>query len=355
MSDAFTNTIGMTFVRIPARSFLMGDDDGDFDEKPAHPVTISNAFEMAVTPVTNAQYEQFDPRHRALRGRRGFSNGDDEAVVFVNWHEAVAFCEWLSTKEGRRCHLPTEAEWEYACRAGTTTPYHTGEDLPAECRRHQQADWDPTPVDLTVGRSAPNAFGLHDMHGPVEQWCSDWYGPYEPGEQVDPVGRATGEMKVTRGGSHNADVEFLRSANRLGTLPADKHWLIGLRVVCGEPRSTAPLPPPEPPLWARDVSQRPHDWPVGPDPAAPYFAYPRVFVRIPDGANGPLYSRHNHCPSVAWCANGDLLAAWFSTNTEKGREMAIAAARLRRGATEWDDADVFFKAPDRNMTGTALF
>ncbi len=355
MSDTFTNTIGMTFVRIPAGSLLMGDDDGDFDEKPAHRVTIGGAFHMAVTPVTNARYEQFAPGHRALRGERGFSGGDDEAVVFVNWHEAVAFCEWLSTKEGRRYRLPTEAEWEYACRAGTSTAYHTGDELPAEYHRHQQADWDPTPVDLTVGRSAPNAFGPRDMHGPVEQWCADWYGPYEPGEQTDPVGRAGGEMKVTRGGSHNADVEYLRSAGRLGTLPADKHWLIGFRVVCGDAPSTPLLAPPEPPLWARGVGREPHDWSGGPDADVPYFADPRVFVRIPAGANGPLYSRHNHCPSIAWCANGDLLAAWFSTNTEKGREMAIAAARLRRGATEWDDADVFFKAPARNMTGTALF
>jgi hypothetical protein len=162
-------------------------------------------------------------------------------------------------------------------------------------------------------------------------------------------------MKVTRGGSHNTEVRHLRSANRLGTLPEDEHWLIGFRVVQGEPPVGKPLPPPEPPLWARDAKQAPHDWSGGPDPQKPYFAEPERFVHIPPDSNGPLFSQHNHCPSITWCANGDLLAVWFSTNAERGREMTIAASRRRAGSDRWDDASEFFKAPDRNMTGSALF
>jgi formylglycine-generating enzyme required for sulfatase activity len=352
----FTNSIGMRFARIEPGRFMMGQEkDGDWDERPVHKVTISKPFYMAVTEVTNAQYEQFDPRHKELRGKRGLSKEDNEAVIFVSWQEAVKFCEWLSQKEGRPYRLPTEAEWEYACRAGTATPYSTGETLPAEYQKHQKFEWDPQPVPLAVGKTPSNAWGLFDMHGNVEEWCLDWYGPYEAADQSDPVGRADGEMKVTRGGSHNTDVRYLRSANRSGTLLEDKQWLIGFRVVLGEMPATKPLPRPDPPLWARDVRQDQCDWSGGPDMGKPYFSGPQRFVHIPEGSNGPLYSKHNHCPSITWCPNGDLLAVWFSTNSEMGREMTIVASRLRRGRQEWDPASEFFKAPDRNMTGSSLW
>ena len=355
MSKHFTNSIGMTLIDVEPGCFMMGQaEGGDWDERPAHQVHITQPFAMATTPVTNAQYEQFDPEHRELRGVRGLSKEDDEAVVFVGWHDAVAFCQWLSEKEGKPHRLPTEAEWEYACRAGTTTAFHTGEELPSEHHRHQEVDWDPAPVSLVVSKAPPNPWGLHGMHGNVEEWCHDWYGPYEAAEQTDPVGRVAGEMKVTRGGSHNAEVYYLRSGNRLGTLPEDKHWMIGFRVVMGALPATEPLPAPDPPQWARDVQQAAHDWSDGPDPSKPYFSGPRRFVHIPPDSNGPLFSQHNHCPSITWCPNGDLLAVWFSTNTERGREMTIAASRLGRGSDEWEPAAEFFKAPDRNMTGSAL-
>lgn len=350
-----TNSLGMEMVRIEPGVFSMGSEDGQFDEKPVHEVIISRPFWMAATEVTNAQYEAFDPDHKKLRGRRGLSKHDDDAVVFVSWNDAAAFCHWLSQKEGKPYRLPTEAEWEYACRAGTTTAYATGATLPKAYWKHQEFDWDPTPVSLAVGKTPANPWGLDDMHGNVEEWCQDTYGPYPAGPQTDPVGCAAGEMKVTRGGSHNTLVEYLRSANRAGTLPEDKHWLIGFRVVQGELPNGAPLAAGEPPLWARHVSQARHDWSGGPEPGKPYFAGPEPFVHIPPGSNGPLYSQHNHCPSITWCANGDLLAVWFSTNTERGREMTIAASRRRLGADRWDPAAVFFKAPDRNMTGSSLF
>ena len=356
MQGSFTNSIAMQLVRIEAGSFLMGSPEGgDSDERPAHRVAIGEPFYMSATEVTNAQYERFDPEHSTLRGKRDLSREDDEAVIFVSWNEAAAFCKWLSEKEGKPYRLPTEAEWEYACRAGASTPYHTGKTLPEAFRKHQRFEWHPEPVSLAVGKTPPNAWGLYDMHGNVEEWCHDWYGPYEAGDQTDPVGRVDGEFRVTRGGSHNTGLPHLRSANRLGTLPEDKHWLIGFRVVQGDLPRSKPLPKPEPPLWARDVDQTPCDWPQKRDMSKPYFAEPRRFVHIPPDSNGPLFSKHNHCPSIVACPNGDLLAVWFSTNSERGREMAIAASRLRRGASEWDPASVFFKAPDRNMTGSSLW
>src|SRR5579864_1152777 len=112
-------SIGMKLVSVPAGTFEIGSRDGEFDEKPVHQVTISRPFLMSATEVTNEQFEQFDPKHRELRGKLGISRGDDEAVVFVSWNDATRFCDWLSKKEGKRYRLPTEAEWEYACRAGT--------------------------------------------------------------------------------------------------------------------------------------------------------------------------------------------------------------------------------------------
>ncbi|UCF17029.1 MAG: formylglycine-generating enzyme family protein, partial [Phycisphaerales bacterium] len=104
---AFVNSIGMRFVRIGPGSFLMGQQQGgDWDERPAHRVNIAKSFSMASTEVTNAQYELFDPEHRRVRGKLGFSKLDNEAVVFVSWNEAVAFCRWLSEKEGRTYRLP---------------------------------------------------------------------------------------------------------------------------------------------------------------------------------------------------------------------------------------------------------
>ena len=231
-SGVLVNSLGLKFVRTESGVFLMGSQDsGDWDERPVRRVTISRPFWVSATEVTNAQYEQFDPDHRKLRGKLGFSKLDDEAVVFVSWYDAVNFCEWLSKKEGKPYRLPTEAEWECACRAGTSTAYNTGDKLPKAYHKNQKETWEPRPVSLKVAQAPPNAWGLYDMHGNVEEWCYDWYGPYEPEDNRDPIGRAAGEFKVTRGGSHGTKLEYLRSANRLGTLPADKSYMIGFRVV----------------------------------------------------------------------------------------------------------------------------
>ena len=358
------NSLGMKMVLIQPGSFTMGSKTGDWDERPVHKTVISKPFHIAATEVTNAQYEQFDVHHKNLRGKLGFSKADDEAVVFVSWHDATAFCKWLSQKEGKPYRLPTEAEWEYACRADSTTAYHTGDTLPETFHKNVRNSWFPAPdrakagevVPLTVAQTESNAWGLYDMHGNVEEWCADWYGPYVSGEQTDPVGYVAGDFRITRGGSHSTLVTFLRSANRCGMLPDDKTWLVGFRVVLGAVSAGEPLPLPPEPLNRQKVSQQiPPDATKGPGHDGAYFKGPRPYVRIPKGSNGPLFSKHNHDPAIVECPNGDLLAIWYTCLTEPGRELGIAAARLRYGAEEWETASPFWDAPDRNDHAPALW
>jgi formylglycine-generating enzyme required for sulfatase activity len=378
MEKELTNSLGMRLIRIEPGCFLMGNDQplaeevssgrrhtarGDFDERPVHKVNITKAFYLGALEVTNAQYEQFDPAHRELRGKMGFSRDDDEAVVFVSWAEAAAFCEWLNRKEGRPYRLSTEAEWEYACRAGTTTAFHTGDTWPAEYRNNPGPSWYPDRrsnpfskvVAMHVGKTPPNPWGLRDMHGNVEEWCLDWYGPYEADEASDPAGRMEGDFKVTRGGSHSSDIYHLRSANRAAALPEDRSWLVGFRVAIGEmPR--ARLGRVEKRIWQMDVKQdRPGELNSGPDPDKPYFKGPRPYVKIPESANGPLFPAHNHDAGICQCPNGDLLAIWYSTVQEHTRELVVAASRLRWGSQEWDPADFFWGAPDRNNHAPAIW
>jgi len=371
--EEIVNSIGMKLVRIEPGSFLMGQDgppadyktvqhadkcdQADWDERPAHRVKITTALHVAVTEVTITQYRQFKPDLTA-------SGTDDEAVTGVSWHDAMKFCEWLAAKEGKPYRLPTEAEWEYVCRAGTSTLFHTGDRLPDGFQKwkfndklikrffsktgkfpRDYRDW-PAATPLRVGQTPANAWGLFDMHGNVEEWCLDWYGPYEAGEQVDPVGRADGDFRVTRGGGHSEFTRLLRAANRSGRLPGCANEKIGFRVVLGERPTTPPLPVPPPPLNARDVSQR--------TPAkvervtTPVFSGPKQFVNVPPNLAGPLFSNHNHSPAIAECSNGDLLAVWFSCGDEGGPELAVIASRLRHGASEWEPASPFWDGPDIN-------
>jgi formylglycine-generating enzyme required for sulfatase activity len=386
----FTNSIGMRLVKIAPGTFRMGEsatvtdelltpltyprrdelirrfphDDpknfhitfeafrhGDFDERPVHNVTIAKPFFIGAFEVTNAQYEQFDPAHRALRGKRGFSQADDEAVIFVSWNEAQAFCDWLSKKEGRPYRLPTEAEWEYAARAATTSLFFTGSALPPSFLKNAVSTEFKSPQDvvsLAVGKTPPNPWGLFDMHGNVEEWTNDWYGPYQAAPQTDPAGHADGDFRVTRGGSHGVDPYYLRSANRMGALPETRNWLIGFRVVQAVP---IVIPRAEQTATARQGIFKV----VPPDLSKPYFARPRPFVKIPAGSHGPLYSHHNHDTAIAECPNGDLLAIWYTCEQERGRELAVASSRLRKGANEWEPAQPFWDTPDRNDHCPALW
>lgn len=372
----FTNSSGMAFVRIEPGPFVMGNDTqlpeavvkargqtwvparGDYDERPAHKVTLSKPYYLGIHEVSNEQYEQFDRRHAYLRGKNGFSIDKDEAVVFVSWDEAKAYCEWLSKKDGLPYRLPTEAEWEYACRAGTTTAFSTGDTLPGEFLKNPGNSWYPVPsasrgrvevVPLNVGRTPANPWGLFDMHGNVEEWCEDWYGPYLAGEQTDPRGRRDGDFKVSRGGSHSTTAYFLRSANRHGSPPESRSWYIGFRVAIGEMPNTAQPPPVGPALYQQQVRQStPRAATKKIDARKPYFKGPLTYVKIPAGSEGPLYSQHNHDPDIAACPNGDLLAVWYTTGTEAGRELAVAASRLPYGSDEWQPASSFWDVPDRN-------
>jgi len=365
------NSIGMKLVRIAPGSFTMGQDgpaadynvkahaakfdDADWDERPAHRVTISAAFFIGVTEVTQAQYRQFQPKHAGGRG------ADDDAVMGVSWDDAMKFCAWLSAKEKRTYRLPTEAEWEYACRAGTTTIFNTGNRLPdgfhswfadIGLRDRFFPDGKLPPEfragkgSLRVAQTAANAWGLFDMHGNGAEWCADWYGPYEAGEQTDPLGRSDGDFRVIRGGSHSVQTRLLRSANRSAWLPQTANEKTGFRVVLGElPRG--PMLPPIVPLNARDVSQSVAK--IEPLPAdVPFFAGPKPFVKIPPNSFGPLFSGHNHSPAIAECPNGDLLAVWYSCVDEAGTELNNLASRLRRGTGEWEPASLFWDGADVN-------
>ncbi|MHC4704203.1 MAG: SUMF1/EgtB/PvdO family nonheme iron enzyme, partial [Planctomycetota bacterium] len=305
---------------------------GNYDEHPTHTVTITRPFYMGEYEVTNVQYEQFDPGHRRYRGTRDYSIGDDDAVIMVSWEDAAAFCRWLSKKERRTYRLPTEAEWEYACRAGTTGPFNTAR------------------LDSDV----PNKWGLFNMHGGVEEWCNDWYGPYFDGPQTDPVGRSDGQFKVIRGGSHGAAPFYMRSANRSGSITDDKSELIGFRVVLADMPTSRMLPPARQP-YQMNVSQKvPADLTSGPDKTVPYFVI-RRYVNIPQGAAGPLFYLHNHNPDIVQCPNGDLLAIHFSTISEGDREMVYGGSRLRYGNEKWDDTSVFWAPPDRKAEYSVLW
>lgn len=346
----------LPLVDIPAGRFYRGSEGKgeNYDEAPVHPVTLSRPFRMGATEVTNAQYEAFCPAHKALRGKNGLSLADDEAVVYVSYPEAVAFCEWLSRKEGKPYRLPTEAEWEYACRAGTYYPFYTGDGLPAEMQKNQRIVRDYAPVSLRVGQTRPNAFGLYDMHGNVEEWCLDWYGPYPAEAQTDPAGPTSGEFRVTRGGSHHTPEKYLRSANRMGMIPEDKHALTGFRVVQAPMPDLSACPAQKviPALHSLGVSQE--KWPWRPMGDTPVFRAPVAYV-VPPACSSPTpFFRHNHQPALTWCDNGDLLAIWFSADQENGRGMVVLASRLRAGQTTWEEASLFYKVPDRNMTGSAL-
>lgn len=280
------------FLRLQPGEFVRGEGEGpprsreewklrEADEAPAHRVRLTRGFEIGATEVTNAEFRRFDPAHKGP---------DAEPAVRVTWAQAVAFCE----RAGGR--LPTEAEWEYARRAG------------------------------------------HPLGGRVAEWCLDWYGPYEAGEQTDPVGRADGVARVVRGGP-----KVLRPSDRAGHLPEDANRLTGFRVVRGERPSTSPLP-------VRPPAPRPAPLARIPLPSPYYvdFTKEKWNPSLPKESWGPVFSAWNHFAAVCVCPNGDVLAAWYTTVSEEGRELAQASARLPAGAERWEPAEPFFDVPGVN-------
>jgi formylglycine-generating enzyme required for sulfatase activity len=355
LRPAFTNSIGMSMVRIDSGKFRMGSEDGDIDEEPVHDVTISTHFYMGAYEVTNAEYEQFDPTHKELRSKLEFSKDDDEAVVFVSWEEANAFTHWLAKKEGLPYRLPTEAEWEYAARAGTTTPYYWGAVLPEAYLKNPKDTRYPEArasgpediVPLHVGKAPPNRWGLYDMHGNVQEWVADWFGPYEADPQIDPVGRIDGDFRVTRGGSHSQIPYFLRSANRGGTISEDRTWLIGFRIVIGEVPDTKALPVAPPACSPPVEGIYPERKPV--DSKQPFFRGP-VRIAKPNGSiRGPFFLGNQQVHLVE-ASNGDIIAVWSNGNSEVDRKrdaQTLLSSRLRSDSWQWGPACVFWEVPDR--------
>ena len=246
----FANSVGMKFVYIQPGTFMMGSPSNepkrDSDER-QHRVTLTKGFYMGATEVTVGQWRSFtqDTGYKTeaetgggayiWTGKKiwerkkgyywnnpGFSQTQKHPVTCVSWNDAQKFIKWLNQQEGgNKYHLPTEAEWEYACRAGTTTPFSTG-----SCISTDQANYDgnyPMPgcskgryreKTIDVASFSPNAWGLYDMHGNVWEWCQDRYGDYPSGHVTDPDGASSGSDRVLRGGSWHFNAWIIRSANR---------------------------------------------------------------------------------------------------------------------------------------------
>lgn len=283
--EEMTNSIGMKLVKIRAGNFLMGAPDSDKNvppyERPQHRVRIRKPFYFGKFEVTNAEFRKFSTdsgymtecgrghlsgagyvRERDNRAsivhRNGFSwrnTGyeltDEMPVVNVTWKDAQEFCSWLSKKEKKTYRLPTEAEWEWCCRAGTIERFYFGDDhstlkgkinladasLKAEGLTTPHVDWnDGFAFAAPVGKFPPNRFGLYDMHGNVREWCSDWFDYngkyYEKSPVHDPQGPAIGEYGVSRGGSWLHRPAACRSASRIWHSRQYPSVDLGFRVLC---------------------------------------------------------------------------------------------------------------------------
>ncbi|MGB2821299.1 MAG: formylglycine-generating enzyme family protein [Phycisphaerae bacterium] len=220
--------VKMELVLIPAGDFTMGSPAakrGQKNEGPQHVVTISKPFYMSVTEVTQEQYARVTGKDPSE------SKGAKKPVQMVSWHDAVEFCKRLSARR-RGARLPTEAQWEYACRAGSKTGYNFG-DAERNLGGHAWYVGNGDKKPHEVAKKKPNAWGLYDMHGNVWEWCADWHGPYDPKAKpvVDPTGPTTGWGHAVRGGSASCFPGFCRSAYRSVNPPGDRFGNLGFRVV----------------------------------------------------------------------------------------------------------------------------
>ncbi|MFN5103768.1 MAG: formylglycine-generating enzyme family protein [Planctomycetota bacterium] len=238
-----TNSIGMKLVRIPKGTFMMGSPESDLNRQnneTQHEVTISKDFYLGVHDVTQAQYEKVigkNPSH--FQGAVVSNENADIPVENVSWDDAVEFCKKLSDlpeekKAGRLYRLPTEAEWEYACRAGSKTAYSFDDEegLLPEYGWFKRNSSNRT---HTVGLLESNAWGLYDMHGNVWEWCSDRYGEYPKGAVSDPTGPKEGSYRVIRGGCWNDEAARCRSASRGWLGPSYRGDSLGFRVALSSP------------------------------------------------------------------------------------------------------------------------
>ena len=355
--ERITNSIGMQLQYIPAGSFVMGADQqplpesltagipgvmsprsprGDFDEYPRHLVKLTRPFYIGVTQVTVAQFRQFDPSFQGNPRFYPYAAG-------VSWNQAVAFCRWLSQKTGKPYRLPTEAEWEYVARAGTDTPFSSGNS--------------PLPAGV------PNAWGVENMSSGPAEWVLDWHGTYPARPQTDPVGPASGYARVVRGGGldfrRNKAGQlypamlpyFERAANRASMGPSfapRANGDIGFRVVQAAMPATRPWPA-QPYFFETAVKQTPGQITQGPPADKPFY---RLYPLFPDlngrsmraigwkiGFDRGLGVTY-HNSAIQELPNGDLIAAYYdSPDKENDPDQTILVMRRRYGSQTWDMPD----------------
>ena len=212
LGDPIVNSVDIVLVPIPAGEFMMGSPEteaGRLGNETQHQVRITKPFYLSAHEVTQQQYLE------VMDNDPSSSKGDTKPVEKVSWVDAVAFCRRLSKSEGVEYRLPTEAEWEYACRAGTTTAYSFGNYDASGLGEYAWHRGNSDDTTHPVGEKLPNAWGLFDMHGNVWEWYQDWYGGYET-EQVliDPKGAASGSRRVLRGGAFGNRARVVRAAVR---------------------------------------------------------------------------------------------------------------------------------------------
>jgi formylglycine-generating enzyme required for sulfatase activity len=225
----------LDFVLVPPGSFWMGAQPGECwmgeEERPRHRVTLSRGFYLSTSPVTRGQWRAVMDDLRGPRGR-------DLPVECVSLSDCLGFCLQLGHLLRRRCRLPTEAEWEYACRACTQTMYCSGDGVDALRQVgwcSYSGNWDEARGPRPVRQMRPNSWGLYDMHGNVWEWCADWFSPdyYDVAPEVDPTGPDAGSTRVVRGGSWRGGPWFCRSAQRRDRPPTMQELNLGFRVVAG--------------------------------------------------------------------------------------------------------------------------
>lgn len=233
-TNVITNSIGMRLKLLPAGKFTMGSANGNPDEAPPHEVTLTKPFYLGVHEVTQEQYA-------SVMGKNPSNHeGANSPVERVSWDDAMEFCRRLSEAPrekaaGRVYRLPTEAEWEYACRAETTTNFHSG-DNELEIGDYAWHDKNSGKTTHPVGQKQPNAWGLYDMHGNVCEWCSDWCGDYPQGAVTDPTGPPSLSHRVARGGDWFYNATRCRSAHRYRYDPSYRNDNCGFRVAMSSSR-----------------------------------------------------------------------------------------------------------------------
>jgi len=216
------SALDMELIWCPPGSFIMGPGQGN--TSPAHPVILTKGFYLGKYEVTQEEYE------KVIGTNPSNFKGDKLPVEQVSWNDSAAFCEVLNKNERKRgweFTLPTEAQWEYACRAGTPTSYSWGSNVKPQLANSKDSGLKKT---IEVGTYTVNPWGFFDMHGNVWEWSADWHGAYPRSSVVDPRGPSNGSRRVLRGGSWNYAVIALRSVSRSGNVPTNRRSDIGFRV-----------------------------------------------------------------------------------------------------------------------------